>query len=58
MAGGGGIIAQWLAFLHPDPAGLIPSIPKEIFIAEFFVVAEVNQWRCLEESGQWLENDD
>ena len=40
----GGIIAQWLALLHPDPAalGLIPTIPKEIFRGEFFDVGEVN----------------
>ena len=25
---------------------------------EIIDVAEVNQWRCLEESGQWLENAD
>ena len=32
--GGGGSIAQWFAYLRPDPAslGLIPSIP-EIFSA-------------------------
>ena len=35
----------------------IPSIPKnsEEKIVE---VAKVNQWRCLEESGQLLENVD
>ena len=40
-------IAQLLASLLPDPAvpGSIPS-----------VFPEVNQRRCLEESGQWLEN--
>ena len=33
--GGGGSIAQWLAYLFPDPAapGLIPNIP-EIFSEE------------------------
>ena len=44
----------------PDPAApnLIPSI-LEIFSEEKIVdVAEVNQQRCLEESGQWLENVD
>ena len=25
---------------------------------EIIDVADVNQWRCLEESGQWLENAD
>ena len=47
--------AQGLACLLPDPAapGLIPSaLPKIVN------VAEVNQWRCLEESGQWPENVD
>ena len=48
----------------PDPSapGLIPSIPS---IPEFIFrgnkivnVAEGNQWRWLEESGQWLESVD
>ena len=31
----------------------------EIFFEEKFVdVAEVNEWRCFEESEQWLENVD
>ena len=44
--GGRGSIAQWLA--------------KLIFFLEVNIVnvAEVNQWPCLEESGQWLENVD
>ena len=33
---------------HPAAPGSIPSV----------AVAEVNQWRWLEESGQWLENVD
>ena len=37
---------------HPTAPGLIPSIPKIIN------VAKVNQWRYLEESGQWLEHVD
>ena len=28
------------------------------FRAKIVDVAEVNQWRCLEESGKWLENVD
>ena len=56
----GGSIAQWLAYLLPDPAdrGLIPSVPKKIKRKKFINVAEINQQRCLEESGQWLENVD
>ena len=47
-----GSIAQWLAYLLPDPVapGSIPIIPKKIY------VAEVNQQRCLKERGQWLKN--
>ena len=55
-----GSIAQWLAYLLPDPAatGSIPSIPG-VFSVEIIVdVAEVNQWCWLEESEQWLENVD
>ena len=38
--------------------GSIPSVHK-IFSEEKIVdVAEVNHWRCLEESGQRLENVD
>ena len=38
--------------------GLIPSI-HEFFSEEKVVnVAEIKQWRCLKESGQWLENVD
>ena len=53
----GGSIAQWLAYLLPDPAalGLISCI-LNLFYEEFFDVAEVNQCRFLEEGGQWLEN--
>ena len=35
--------------------GSIPSIPK-ISEGKIVDVGEVNQWRCLEESGLWLEN--
>ena len=56
----GGSIVQQLANLLPDPAtsGLIPSIPKTISEEKIVNIAEVNQHRCLEESGQWLENAD
>ena len=38
---------------HPGAPGLIPGVPSKIVD-----VAEVNQWCCLEESGQLLENVD
>ena len=43
-----------------DPAalGLIPSITKNIFEEKIVDVDEVNQWHCLEEIGQRLENVD
>ena len=49
---------QWLAYLLPDPAssGLIPSIPPKCLDEKIVNFAEVNQWHCLEESGQWLKN--
>ena len=52
-------ISQWFACLHLDIAapGLIPSIPK-MFSEKIVDAADVNQWRCLELSGQWLENVD
>ena len=55
-----GSIAQWLAHLLPDPAalGLMPSIPKICSEGKIVDVAEVNQWRCSEESGQWPKNVD
>ena len=49
-----------VSLLLRDPAtqGSIPSIP-EIYSEEKIVnVAEVSQWPCLGESGQWLENVD
>ena len=51
-------MAQWLPYLLLDPAapGSIPSIPKKISDEKIVIVAEVNQLRCLEESGLWLEN--
>ena len=43
---------------HPAATGSIPSIPPKKFRGKFFNVAEVNQRRWLEESGQWFENVD
>ena len=42
----GGGIAQWIAYLLPDPAaaGSIPSVP--FFIGTIVDVAEVNQRCC------------
>ena len=56
----GGTIALWLEYLLPDPTapGLIPSIPEFFFRGKMVDAAEVNQRRCIEESGQWLENVD
>ena len=53
---GEGSVAQWLAYLLPDPAALgsIPSNTKK-FSEEIF---HDNQWCCLEESGHWLDNVD
>ena len=43
--------------LVQQPQARIPAFPK--FIRRKIInVAEVNQRRCLEESGQWLENVD
>ena len=52
--------AQWLSYYHPDPAALgsIHRIPQKISEKTIVDVAEINQRRCLEESGQWLENND
>ena len=50
--GKGGCIAQILV-THSGAPGLVPGVPSKIVD-----VAEVNQWCCLEESGQWLENVD
>ena len=54
----GGSFAQWLAYLHPDPnaLGSIPSIPENFSEEKIVDVAEFIKWRCLEKSGQWLEN--
>ena len=42
----------------PAAPGLIPSVPKKFSEEKIVDVAEVNQRRCLEESEQWLSNDD
>ena len=54
----GGSIAQFLVYLLPDPTarGFIPS--KKISEEKIIDVAEVNQWRWVEESEQWVENVD
>ena len=53
-------IAQWLANSKhtsgPSCPSLIPSVPKYFSEEKIVNVAEVNPWRCLEESGQWLDN--
>ena len=48
----GGQHSPTVAYLlpHPPAPGSIPSIP------EIVNVAEVNQWCCLKESGEWLDN--
>ena len=53
-------IARWSAYLLLDLAapGSIPSVPKKNSEERIIDVAEVNQWRCFEESGRWLENVD
>ena len=53
-----GSIAQWLAYLLPNPAALgsNPSISKKNSEEKIVDVAEVNQQCCLGESGQWFEN--
>ena len=53
-------MAQWFAYLLPDPAGpgLIPSFPDIFSEEKIGSAAKVNQQRCFEESGQWLENVD
>ena len=42
----------------PDPAalGLIPSFTKKMSEKQIVNVNDVNQWPCLQESGQWHEN--
>ena len=41
--------------LASRPRVRIPAFP---FQRKSVGVAEFNEWRCLEESGQWLENVD
>ena len=43
---------------HPADPGSIPSVPPKKFRGKIINVAEVNQRRWLEESGQWQENVD
>ena len=43
---------------RPTAPNSIPSIPQKISDEYIVNVAKVNQWRCLEESEQWLENVD
>ena len=58
LAKGGGGIVVWL---HCTEVGSIlashPAFPKN-FKGKIINVAEVNQRRWLEKSGQWLENVD
>ena len=35
-----------------------PRIPRILEEEKIVDVAEVNQWRCLEESREWIENVD
>ena len=35
-----------------------PRIPRILAEEKIVDVAEVNQWRCLEESREWIENVD
>ena len=53
-----GHLAQWLAYLHPDPSapGLISTSLKKFSEEIFFDVADVNQRHCLGGREQWLEN--
>ena len=55
-----GSIAQWLAYLRPDPAapGSIPSFTGILSVQKIIDVAEAIPWRRLEESERWLENVD
>ena len=53
----GGIIAQWLANLLPDPdaPGSIPSF-LDFLEVKLSMSLKVIQQRCFEESGQKLDN--
>ena len=60
MGGSGGSIAQWFAILASGSSclGSIFKIPEFFSVEKINDVAQVNQRRWLEESGQWLENFD
>ena len=60
QGGGGGSIAQWLAYLLPDPFALssVPKNPKIYSEVQIINFSEGNKLHWLEESGQWLENVD
>ena len=59
----GSSIAEWLAYLLPDPSALgsIPNVPKRIQRKTNVGVAEVYQWHWLEErlktGNPWKEKD-
>ena len=57
-AEGGGQYSTELKILASQLAapGLIPSIPKKNSEEKLSMLLRLNQWRWLEESGQWLEN--
>ena len=38
------------------PPGSNPGVPKKNSEDKIVDVTKVNQWRCLEESEQWLES--
>ena len=42
----------------PPALGSISNIPQKIYRGKIVYVAEVNQRRCQEERGLWLENVD
>ena len=51
-----GSIAQCLAYLLLDPAAPVPYQHSKILFREKIVnMAQFDQWRSVEESGQWLE---
>ena len=42
----------------PSRPGSVPNISKKDSEEWIIDASETNQWHCLEESGQWLENVD
>ena len=48
---------QWLASIFAA-LGLIPIIPEKFSEEKVIDVNKVNQQRCIDESGQWLESVD